>query len=29
MHEFQIAQRQHFLSQKTKESSDFHFDGAP
>lgn len=29
MHNFQIAQRAHFATEKTKESADFRFDGAP
>ena len=29
MHNFQISQRAHFSKEKTKESADFFFDGAP
>lgn len=29
MQNFQNAQRNHFLGEKSKESADFHFDGAP
>jgi uridine kinase len=29
MHNFQISQRAHFAAEKTKESADFFFDGAP